>query len=115
MGVNNTETAVVFVELRGHLQRIEDMIKSVKEKQEEMSGDVGKIKEAIYNPDEGIYSRLRDVEQKVKDHDKIVLLEQEIKELKEWKKGIVKVGWSALTTLAASVGLAIWNLIKHNN
>lgn len=108
------ETAVVFTELRGHLQRIEDMIKIVKDKQEEMSEDITKIKEAIYNPDQGIYTRLKEVEQKVKDHDKIVILEQEVKELKEWKAGIVKIAWAAITGVIGSIGLAIWNIIKNN-
>ena len=43
-------------ELRGDLQRIA-------EKQDEMNEDVKKIKEAVYNPDSGLYARLRDLEQ----------------------------------------------------
>ena len=56
----NTSTAVEFTELKGQLQRIEDAIMTMKEKNEEMADDVSKIKEAIYNPDEGIYSRLKE-------------------------------------------------------
>ena len=37
-------------------------IDTVKEKQEEMADDIGKIKEAVYNPDEGLYARLRELE-----------------------------------------------------
>lgn len=111
---STVETAVGFTELRGHLQRIEDMIRSVKDKQDEMSEDITKIKEAIYNPDQGIYSRLKDVEQKVKDHDKIVVLEQQVKDLQEWKAGIVKLAWAAITGILGSIGLAIWNIIKHS-
>ena len=111
---STVETAVGFTELRGHLQRIEDMIRSVKDKQDEMSEDITKIKEAIYNPDQGIYSRLKDVEQKVKDHDKIVILEQQVKDLQEWKAGIVKLAWAAITGILGSIGLAIWNIIKHS-
>lgn len=111
---STVDTAVGFTELRGHLQRIEDMIKSVKDKQEEMSEDITKIKEAIYNPDQGIYSRLKEVELKVKDHDKIIVLEQEVKELKEWKSAIAKLAWAAITGVVGSIGLAIWNIIKHS-
>ena len=110
---NNTiDTAVEFTEFKGQLQRIEDMITAVKDKQDEMSHDITKIKEAIYNPDQGIYTRLKDVEQKVKDHEKITKLEQEVKELKEWKAGIVKVSWTATAGIIGSIALAIWNLIK---
>ena len=110
---NNTiETAVGFAQFQGQLQRIEDMVAAVKEKQDEMSIDISKIKEAIYNPDQGIYTRLKDVEAKVKDHEKIVKLEQEVKELKDWKAGIVKVGWIAGASIIGSIALALWNLIK---
>jgi hypothetical protein len=37
-------------------------INTVKEKQEEMAEDIGKIKEAVYNPDSGLYARLRELE-----------------------------------------------------
>ena len=39
-----------------------DGIESVKEKQNEMAEGIDKIKEAVYNPDEGIYARLRELE-----------------------------------------------------
>lgn len=110
--MNTVENAVVFTELRGHLQRIEDMIKIVKDKQEGMGEDITKIKEAIYNPDQGIYSRLKEVELKVKDHDKILQLEQEVRDLKEWKAGIHKVTWAVVTGVVASVAIALWNLLK---
>ena len=32
------------------------------ERQEKIAEDVGKIKEAVYHPDSGIYSRLRELE-----------------------------------------------------
>jgi hypothetical protein len=34
----------------------------VKEKQDQMADDIAKIKEAVYNPDEGLYARLRQLE-----------------------------------------------------
>jgi hypothetical protein len=39
-----------------------DNIEIVKEKQEEMAEDIAKIKEAVYNPDSGIYARIRELE-----------------------------------------------------
>ena len=41
------------------MDRLQIGIEAVKEKQEEMSEDVSKIKEAVYNPDEGLYARIR--------------------------------------------------------
>ena len=39
-----------------------DSIEVVKDRQEEMAEDISKIKEAVYNPDEGIYARIRELE-----------------------------------------------------
>ena len=53
------------------------------ERQEEMVDDVKKIKEAVYNPDSGIYARLRALEQ--------------------WKASQSKIQWALITSM---VGLA---------
>ena len=88
--INN---AVEFAELKGSLKRIEDVIMTIKEKNEEMAGDITKIKEAIYNPDQGIYSRL--------------------KELEAWKANISKIMWILATGALGSTGAAIWQIIKN--
>jgi len=51
-----------LIELNGKLERMMDGIETVKERQMEMADDVAKIKEAVYNPDEGIYARIRELE-----------------------------------------------------
>ena len=90
----NTSTAVEFTELKGQLQRIEDAIMTMKEKNEEMADDVSKIKEAIYNPDEGIYSRL--------------------KELEAWKASISRIMWLLATGALGSIGAAVWQILKNS-
>jgi len=79
---SKTETALI--ELNGKFERIMDNIEIVKDKQEEMAEDILKIKEAVYNPDEGIYARIR--------------------ELESFKRQISKVLWIVVTTL---VGLGM--------
>ena len=88
----NTSTAVEFTELKGQLQRIEDAIMTIKEKNEEMADDITKIKEAIYNPDQGIYSRL--------------------KELEAWKASMSRVLWLLATGALGSLGVALWEILK---
>jgi len=44
-----------IIEMKNNLERMA-------EKQEEMHNDVKKINEAIYNPDQGIYARLKAIE-----------------------------------------------------
>ena len=49
--------------LNGQLTRMMDAIEVVKKQQDEISQDISKIKEAVFNPDEGLYARLRNLEQ----------------------------------------------------
>ena len=56
-----------------------------------MSDDVSKIKEAVYNPDVGLYARLRVVE--------------------EEKKRATKFGWLVLSVFVGSFGAYVMNLI----
>ena len=109
---NTVETAVSFVQLQSQLQRIEENLNSIKEGQVVMLSDINKVKDSMNDPKEGIYSRLKDVEQKVKDHEKIISLEYEIKVLNEWKAGIVKLAWTAGAGVFGSIALTLWNLIK---
>ena len=51
-----THLTQAIMELKGQIERMS-------ERQEEMVEDVKKIKEAVYNPDEGLYARLRELEQ----------------------------------------------------
>ena len=97
----NTSTAVEFTELKGQLQRIEDAIMTMKEKNEEMADDVSKIKEAIYNPDEGIYSRIRDVERQIiKDGDlRIAKLEETIEGMKKLQWMVIGSGVAAVVSV----------------
>ncbi len=65
-----------IVDLAHQIQRMAD-------KQDEMLDDVKEIKEAIYNPEQGLYARVRDLEQ--------------------WQQGVAKFIWT--------VGLAVTGLI----
>tara|TARA_R110000824_G_scaffold134691_7_gene297735 strand:+ start:6989 stop:7267 length:279 start_codon:yes stop_codon:yes gene_type:complete len=56
------ENAVAWAEVNGKFDRMIQSIETVKEKQEEMADDITKIKEAVYNPDSGLYARLRELE-----------------------------------------------------
>ena len=60
-------------------------------KQEEMNEDVKKIKEAVYNPDSGIYARLRELEQ--------------------WKAQRQKTEWAIMVTLIGLVTATVYKTI----
>ena len=71
------------------LDRICSSVDVVKDKQEEMASDIAKIKEAVYNPDSGLYARLRALEQ--------------------WKESQSKIQWVMLPTI---LGLTIATIYK---
>ena len=79
-----------LIELNGKLERMMDGIEIVKERQVEMADDVAKIKEAVYNPDEGIYARIR--------------------ELEAFKKQAYKLIWIIVTTL---IGLGMHQVLTN--
>jgi len=54
-----------LIELNGKLERIIDG-------QEAVAADISKIKEAVYNPDEGLYARLRELEQWKRNSSRII-------------------------------------------
>jgi len=83
-------SAVAFAEMSGKFDQIMDKIETVKEKQEEMAEDIGKIKEAVYNPDQGLYARLR--------------------ELESWKDTSSRLIWLIITSVSA---LAVATIYKY--
>jgi len=54
--------------------KIVDSLETVKETQVRMCDDISKIKEAVYNPDTGLYARLRTLEEDNKSKNKFLWL-----------------------------------------
>jgi len=79
-----THLTQAIMELKGQIERMS-------ERQEEMVDDVKKIKEAVYNPDEGLYARLRALEQ--------------------WKENQAKVQWAVITTVIGLVAATVYKMI----
>ena len=80
---------VDIIELDGKLSRIVDGLEGVRTCQDRMSDDIGKIKEAVYNPDEGLYARLRNLEQ--------------------WKETSSKITWVIMTSIIGLASATVWH------
>jgi len=81
-------------ELTGLTQAIFELklqIEKMSERQDEMLEDVKKIKEAVYNPDSGIYARLRSLEM--------------------WKENQVKFQTPVILTLLGLVTATVYKLV----
>jgi len=79
-----THLTQAIMDLKGSVERMA-------ERQEEMVDDVKKIKEAVYNPDEGLYARLRALEQ--------------------WKNNQAKVQWAVITTVIGLVAATAYKML----
>ena len=86
-----TDDTSVLIQLNGKIETLMHGIDSVKDKQDEMADDIVKIKEAVYNPDEGLYARLR--------------------ELEAWKKSSAKLIWIIITAMVGLSTASFWNMI----
>jgi hypothetical protein len=76
-----------LLELQSKLDRVCNGIDVMSGKQAQMSEDIGKIKEAVYNPDQGLYARIR--------------------ELETWKRTSSRMIWTLFTTMIGLIGAFI--------
>jgi len=78
-------------EIKQALMELTVNIKHMDTKQDQMIDDLKSIKEAIYNPETGLYARVRDLEQ--------------------WQQGMSKVIWSVGLGFVGLVSKAIMELL----
>ena len=86
-----TKNAVAWAEINGKFDQMIQSIDTVKDKQDEMAEDITKIKEAVYNPDSGLYARLR--------------------ELENWKQTSSRIIWMVVTAVVSLVVATIYKSI----
>ena len=85
------ELKEAFIRLESQLERMMDGIAVVKDEIEAMAEDISKIKEAVYNPDEGIYARIRSLE--------------------AWKSTSTRITWIMFTSIVGLASLGLWQLL----
>ena len=74
------------------LEMIQVKLDEIKEKQDEVSDTLSKVKEALYGPDQGLYARIRDLEQ--------------------WKSNMQKVIWMLASTIIGMGGYILNNILE---
>ena len=78
-------------ELKDAIVNLTHQIQRMSEKQDEMYQDVRQIKEAIYNPDQGLYARVRDLEQ--------------------WQSNMSRVAWIFGSSIVALMAKTLYDLL----
>ena len=91
MSDSERDLSEAILRLENNIQRMMDGIDVVKEDMKVMATDISKIKEAVYNPDQGIYARLRSLE--------------------AWKETSSKVTWIMITALVGLATMSAWNIL----
>ncbi len=56
-----------IMKLDSKLDRVTDSIETIKDSQVDMNQKIGNIEKAIYNPDEGLYARIKEQEAEIQD------------------------------------------------
>jgi len=83
--------AVALADVAGKIELLLD-------KHDELADNVSKIKEAVYNPDSGLFARLRE-------------LEMRIRLMEDWKATNLRILWIVVTAI---VGLSVatgWKMV----
>ena len=81
-------------QIKTGILEIKNDIERIAERQEEMVRDMRDVKTAIYNPDSGLYARLRAIEQ--------------------WKESQSKIQWGVIMTVFGLVTTTIYKMIINS-
>lgn len=85
------DVEVALAEIGGKFDIVMQNIATIKEKQEEMALDIAEIKKAVYHPDQGLYARIRELEQ--------------------WKDGASRLIWILMTSVVTLGVATIYRII----
>ena len=85
------EHTEALIELNAKLERLLAGIDTLSANQERMCDEISKTKESIYNPDEGLYARLRTLEQ--------------------WKDTTSKVQWMITSSVGLLIVKLFWDVV----
>jgi hypothetical protein len=86
--MSEEEIKIDIVELSGKIDRMSDNLLVVRDRCDEIAICVNKVKKAVYEPDEGLYAR--------------------IKELEQWKDQSSKILWIITTSVVGLATATIW-------
>tara|TARA_R110000824_G_scaffold11622_14_gene50998 strand:+ start:19371 stop:19649 length:279 start_codon:yes stop_codon:yes gene_type:complete len=85
------DSAVALAEIAGKFDIMLQNIETVKDRQEDMAQDIAHIREAVYDPKEGLYARIRDLE--------------------SWKETSARLLWIVITSVVGLTAATIYKLV----
>jgi ATP sulfurylase len=85
-------------EVAAALAALNAKVQILLDKQDELGINIAKIKEAVYNPDKGLYARL-------------TKLDARLAALENWKGNNVRLMWIVVSAVTGLAITAVWNNI----
>mgnify|MGYP003125892472 CR=1 FL=1 len=85
-------------DLKLTLVEINHDLKTMVKKQEDLHKDIRDVKSAIYNPESGLYTRIRDCDERIKD-------------LETWQTNVTRILWTIATAVTGLTVTTIYKLI----
>lgn len=105
------------------VDRMMNMIDNLKEKNDDIGKDIARIKDSLYDPNEGLFTKVRDLDSQkhiisginidlnhLKDPEKGLYVR--MKALEAWKDTSSKVSWVFLTTILVIIAKQVWDLLS---
>lgn len=80
------------------LERLANRLDALLEKQEEIAEDISQIKEAVYNPDKGIFARVKVLEQQIIPEGSV-----RISQLESTLASMRKIQWTIMGTALGTI------------
>ena len=68
--MEDTQIQLLVTEVKASFDVLSVKMDDIKEKQEEMTSIINRVEKALYEPDQGLYARVRDLEQWKKSQEK---------------------------------------------
>lgn len=104
------------------IDRMMNIINNLKEKNDDIGKDISRMKDSLYDPNDGLFTKVRDLDSQkhtisglnidialLKDPDKG--LYARVKEIEHWKETYSKVTWIFASTIILIVAKQLWDLL----
>lgn len=72
--MDENQFQLLATEVKGALELLAVKMDDIKEKQEEVAAIVNRVEKSLYEPDQGLYARVRDLEQWKKNQSKLMMM-----------------------------------------
>jgi len=72
--MDESQIQLLVTEVKASLDVLSVKMDDIKEKQEEMTSIINRVEKSLYEPDAGLYARVRDLEQWKKNQSKMMMM-----------------------------------------